>query len=115
MRGYKNDIANQVRWYYYANGSSDNSISTPGPSTVWIHYAISWSKAADDVTYYVAGTEVDDDAGLDTWDGVGLSSTRTLIGAYTTAPTNQFYGYIAHVAVFNSQLTPANVAILGTV
>ena len=116
VRCYKNNVANQVRWYYYANTASENYIGTPGPSTAWIHYAISWSKAANDITYYIAGTEDSDDAGLDTWDGVGLDSDRTLIGAYDSSPlTNPFYGYIAHFAVFNSQLTPANVAILAAV
>lgn len=105
---------NQLRVQYGAGGTqkfTDASTSATG----WLHAAVTWSKAADQLKGYLSGAQFGStQTGLGTWAG-SLSSTGTLIGALATTPSQLWSGDLAHVAIFTSALSAANVLALATV
>ena len=100
-----------VQYAYIAGGtteSNDLTIST----TIWNCYVITWSSAADEVIYYLNGsTTGTTDTVLGTYTG-DLNSAQCNIGARFTTPTWQWDGELAHVAVWNTPLTSAQIATL---
>ena len=81
-------------------------------STDWMHLGLTWSRVADQVKVFYNGAQSGATAtGLNAWAGV-VTNTQCLIGAASTAPTLVTSGTIAHVAVWNRALTPAEIAAL---
>ncbi len=81
------------------------------PSADWHHLVLSWSTSADRVRASFDGSQVGYEVtGLGTWSGA-LASTMTVIGALSTA---LFFwaGQIAHVAVWDTELTAAEIYTL---
>jgi len=88
---------------YWAGGHSD---------TGWMHWAMTWSASADELKVYKNGSQIGVTyTGLGVWAG-NLSSTQTVIGAWTTAPANPGHFYIAHAAVWDTPLNATQIADL---
>lgn len=107
---------NELQWTYVAGGTTkvrqDTSI---GGSTAWHHVAMTWNRASDRMRAFLDGSQIGADlTGLGAWAG-NLAANNTLIGAATTGPVVVWSGYIAHVPVWSSELTPAQIADLATV
>lgn len=108
----KTSTANQMQAGYVAGGTgkSINITVTQG----WHVIALTWDKPNDEVKAYYDGVQQGvTQTGLGTWAG-SLSSTAVIIGARLTTPDQLFNGLIAHVAVFSSVLTPAQVLNLSS-
>jgi hypothetical protein len=109
----KRSTANQLALYYAAGGtvSSNNRVMDPASPTDWCWGAITWNKAFDRVIIYSIGVGAAvTKTALGVWSG---SLTRALIGADTT--TTQFWkGSIAHVALWNAELSAAQITSLAT-
>jgi hypothetical protein len=111
----KPTTSSKVNWYYKAGGVSVIPGKTSLSSTDWMHFAMSWSKSADQVRAYYNGVEISGSpaTGLGTWAGT-LANGNTQIGAaYIVGWV--WYGWLAHAALWTSVLTPAQVATLATV
>jgi hypothetical protein len=110
----KDNAANTLRCQYRAGGvikTVDHTIS----STDWIHVLCTVSAAADEFRFFVAGSQVGlTQNGLGVWVGA-LGANVNCIGSQTTAPVSLFSGYLAHVAIWNAVLTPAERASLAVV
>lgn len=106
---------NQVSCTYIAGGTSKGvSFTTAAPLT-WLHLAVTWSKAADQVKFYVSGIQQGvTQTGLGVWAGV-LAPTLTILGASDSAGSNVTSGYLAHAAVWGAPLSAATIATLAVV
>jgi len=82
--------------------------------TGWVHWAMSWSEAADEVKLYKNGVGTGGTlTSLGAWAG-SLASVYCNIGAQDS--NNQITnGWIAHVAICNAALPPATILQIATV
>lgn len=114
VRNQKHTAQGDWRWIYKAGGSIEAQTPTLS-STAWFHAAITWSDSADQVKYYIDGTQSGStDTSVGTWVG-SLGSTTTVIGSSMSTPSDVWHGYLAHVAVWTSALTQPQLAALATV
>lgn len=106
----------QMQFFYRTNTSFTQSVSLAGLSPVtYMHYGQTWSSSANEFKAYYGGSQTGStQSGLSTWAG-SLSSTATNIGIQFTSGTSPWHGSIAHVALFDYALSPAQIATLATV
>ncbi len=108
----KGAASNKLAIQYNAGGT--NKTATPDCSaTTWTHFALTWSKAADQVKVYIDGSQSGATiTGLGAWAG---TPTTTIIGAANATPTSVWNGYLAHAAVWTTPLSAAEILALATV
>jgi hypothetical protein len=108
----KSSTIGRLDWNYIAGGTTSNRNKTGLSTTDWVHLALTVSKANDRARAYFNGAQEGADlTGLGAYTGA-LSSTLCVIGAGNTTPVNVFLGNLAHWAVWNSELTAAEVSQL---
>lgn len=101
----------------YSAGSTDKIIATTafGGALGWLHVALTWSKAADQVKAYVNGAQIGaTQTSLGTWAGLPTSGA-VAIGAASSIGAEAWAGSIAHVALWSTPLSAAEVARLAGV
>lgn len=110
--------ANTYRLAYIAGGTTKSVSPTyyqPGDYEIpWIHIGCSWDATNDQFIVYVNGVQSGTtQTSLGTWSG-SLDSTLCNIGATVTTPSNVWYGWIQHVAIWNAVLSADDFKRLGT-
>ena len=98
-----------LRCRYIAGGTTE-SISITTTSLAWQFMALTWSKAADEVKAYLGSVQQGS-----TQTGLGVfagSLASVTIGAADTTPTLVMSGNIAHVALWDTPLSAAQIAVL---
>jgi hypothetical protein len=108
---YKGSTNNRLSWNHSAGGTGLTRNKNDASSTDWMHLAITWSVAADQVIAYYNGAQYSTTAtGLGTWAGA-LSNNNTAIGAFRVTTALQVWnGYAQYPALWNRALTPLEVA-----
>lgn len=103
---------NTVEASYKAGGAWKNT-SHAGMAGVidWFTLGMTVSVGADALKLYVDGAPQGTVAGLGVWAGGALNVDRVLIGA-TSKPGEVAHGWHAHCAVWDTPLTPAQIADL---
>lgn len=103
---------NALTALYVAGGVTKTINAVSVTSDGWLQVAMTWSKAVDEFKFYLQGSQVGATvSGLGTWVGT-LGSTATLIGAGITTPTEVWHGWLAHVALWSTPLSGAQIAAL---
>jgi hypothetical protein len=115
----KSSQNNYFRWYYKAGGTNKNVLKTGITETGWVFTGMTVDTVADQLKAYWFVDGVGGQVGatttlLGTWAG-DLQATYSHIGAYSTTPTNPWYGHLAHVALYNDVLTLADFTNLAVV
>jgi Concanavalin A-like lectin/glucanases superfamily len=111
----KRSTANQVGRGYSAGGTLESNNIAPEPAAPlgWVYSAITWSKTLDQVKFYVQTTseigKIITSNTLGTW---ANALTLALIGANSTTPGQPWKGSIAHVALWDTELSEAQIANL---
>lgn len=110
---YKRTAAGQVARVYVAGGTANinNLAMDPVNPTGWCWGACTWNKAQDRVMFYLIGAAAPvTKTTLGIWAG---SITKALIGTNAVAAGSQFWkGSLAHVALWNTELTAAQITAL---
>lgn len=112
----KSSSNNVVSWLYRAGSVSSGLDQSGNAQLGWTHAAITWSKSADQVKFYLNGAQQGTtQTGLGTWAGA-VSSTFATIGAgdNTAGPSSKWDGTLAHMALWNTPLTAAQIGSLAT-
>lgn len=102
--------SNQISFNYRAGGTLEQGLHTIS-DTGWNAMGITWNKTGNNCEFYINGTQLTGTGGLGTWSG-SLSSTVCDIGAISTTPTQVWDGWIAHAAVFDTELSPTDMGDL---
>lgn len=110
----KSSTNNTYYLSYIAGGTSETSGPTSMTTAGWFCSVATWSKTAELCALYVTDKPVATSANLGTFAG-SLASTGAVIGAESTTPGVVFSGTIAHVALWNTPLTAAQIAYLSRV
>lgn len=111
---YRTTTNNQMELDYVAGGVAKGVQISMSP-TVFFHFAVTWSASGDAVKIYMNGVQQGATmTGLGVWAGTD-STTQNVIGASTTAPLSVWSGTIAHVAIWNTPLSAAQVLTLAAV
>lgn len=106
---------NTIAFKYRAGGTEKTVTKGSMTTTGWMNMAMTWSATADQVKAYYGGVQEGSTlTGLGTWAGTP-ANTRTLIGARLTTPLALFSGYVAHIAVWTTPLSAAQILSLATV
>ena len=101
---------NVLDFIYIAGATNKTTSNAAGPTTGWLHVAITWSKSADQVKGYVSGAQIGaTQTGLGTFAG-SLATTTTLLGASAQTPSNVWSGTLAHMAIFTRALSATEIA-----
>jgi hypothetical protein len=107
--------SNEIDWLYVAGGTTKQAGVTTFSPTTFFHLALSWSKSADQVKFYVNGAQSGATVtGLGVFAGT-LAAATTLLGAISTAPANVWSGSLAHAAIWARALSAAEVASLAVI
>jgi len=112
----KGDLAvhnNRFALIYVAGGTA-HTIEVAITSVAWWHWALTWSRTANEVRAYLSGTQTGATGiGVGVWVGA-LLSNRVVIGSALAgaSPTEVWSGNLAHAALWNRALSPAEVAAL---
>jgi hypothetical protein len=109
------EATNGVVSVRYTGGGTNKQVNISSLSgTGWYHVALSWSIAANELRGYLGGVQQGaTQTGLGAWVGA-LTSTTTILGAFSTLPQFVWSGSIAHAALWSTPLSAADVARLAT-
>jgi len=100
--------------YEAGNTATRRTIDTGG-ELGWMCVAITWNASGDVKQTFYNGSQVGGNQGsLGIWVG-DLASNTTVIGAVSTSPSSLWTGWIAHVQVYDSVLSGADIADLASV
>lgn len=95
----------------YRAAGTQHATSVASTSTDWIQAVITWSKAADQVKFYVNGAQVGSTAtGLGTW-SAALGATTTNLGSNTSG-ASAWKGSLSNAAVWDVVLSASEIAAL---
>jgi hypothetical protein len=102
-------VNGDLEYRYVANGTTEtitvNGLSTTG----WMHHGLTWDLGADEVKAFYNGVQTGaTQSGLGTWAGAP-TAVYVGVGALVNFPWS---GYAGHVALWDSALTPGQVATL---
>jgi len=113
---FKDSVNNQRGWIYNSGGVGGVRVEAPISTTDWWCAAMTWSNGANQAIAYANGVQVGAPiAPIGAWAGL-LVNGRTNIGAdNAVGPTLVWHGWLAHCAVWNRVLAPAEVVRLATV
>jgi hypothetical protein len=107
--------SNDVDWLYVAGATTKSGGVVSFSPTTFFHIGLTWSKAGDAVKFYVNGVQSGaTQTGLGTFAGA-LASTQTILGSLSTTPAQVWSGLEAHVAVWNTPLSAAQMLVAATV
>jgi Concanavalin A-like lectin/glucanases superfamily len=96
-------------------GTTGKQVSVTITSTAWMHLALTWSVAADNVIGYVNGAAQGAPlTGLGAMVG-SLLSSRSVIGAGNSSAGASWSGLLAHALLLNRAATPTEVLAIATV
>lgn len=104
----------------YTAGGTGKFVTVSTTTLGWFFLALTVSKSGDAMKAYYAdaGTPFAQagatQTGLGTWAGA-LASTTTIVGAAVTTPSNVWSGNMAHVPLWSTPLSAAQIATLATV
>lgn len=105
----KSSVANRVDAYRVAATNPDGLQDVNATSTAWVHKAITWSIAADEVKVYKNGAQLlPTQNTLSAW---GAVPNRILIGCKNTNVL-VWSGWLAHVGLWATPLSLAEVQVL---
>ncbi|MHC4176260.1 MAG: hypothetical protein ACYSWU_02070 [Planctomycetota bacterium] len=108
-------VVNRIGLTYAAGGTLLTTNVDGLTSTAWLMFGLTWSVSADEAKAYYNGVQSGATLnGLGVWVGA-LDNTATLLGATTTTPTGVWDGWLAHCALFDRALAPAEIAALAAV
>jgi hypothetical protein len=86
-----------------------DGITTPN----FFSMGCTWSKSADKFIGYFAGAQAGTpQTGLGTWSG-SLAAASTALGVFSTSPTGNWKGWLAHAALLNRPATAAEMQKAG--
>lgn len=108
---------NRVTLIYVAGGIIEFQSIDGLTTTDWMHLGMTWSKSAGtgEVRYFLDGTQQGaTDVSLGAW-AEDLAVTTTVVGSFNTAALFPWHGQLAHAAVWDRPLMPAEMADLAVV
>lgn len=98
-----------LKWGYVAGGTAITTTKSGVTSTGWLHMAITWDKSADEVKFFLNGVKQGaTQSGLGVWAG-DLADDKCVIGAMDNTGDSVWYGYLAHVAVWDKVLSERQI------
>lgn len=112
-------ITNNRLFLKYAAGGAFEDQAINGMTTIeWMCLGMTWSKSAGangEVKHFLNGVQQGaTDTALGVWVG-NLAAAATTIGASSTGPAEPWHGWLAHCAVWDTPLTPTQIADLAVV
>ena len=111
----KSNTSNRITWTYESGGTLFERHKDSVSDTGWIGLGLTWSETDDEVKAYYKGVQEGATfTGLGTWAGLVSSVWATVGGAPSSAPANCPDGYEAHLAIWNTPLTAAQMLSVGT-
>lgn len=106
---------NTITFTYEAGNTVDIVSAGSQTSTGWVPYAMTWSKAANEMKAYIAGAQTGATQGaLGVYVGT-LADNFCSIGAVQNPTAQVWNGSLAHVALWNVALTPTQIFYLSRV
>lgn len=103
---------NELSWYYSSNSNTKQRVKAVS-DTGWMHLGMTWSHSANEFKAYFNGVQEGATIGsLAVWSGA-LLAAQTNVGC-GTASAQVWKGNVAHVVVYNTPLSGANMLDLAT-
>lgn len=115
IEAYRTTTNGQLEIDYKAGGTVKGILIASGSPTGFFHLAVTVSKVADQAKFYFNGVQSGaTGTGLGIFAGA-LAAASCLIGANTQTPTSVWSGTEAHMAVWATPLSGAQILSLATV
>ena len=104
-----------VLWGAITANTVVEAVSDARTDVDWMHIVMTNNEATDTLILYVDATAVDTEtSATGVWSG-NLSSTACVVGDKNLEGGDPWYGWLAHCAVWDSVLTPTQIADLAVV
>lgn len=112
----KDSDDNEFHFHYVSGGGAVWVDHSPFSPMIWFHWAMTWSRTADEMKAYIDGTQVGStQTGLSSWTEA-LASYGVVIGADDSiTPSFEWRTWLAHIAIFDSALSRTAIADLATI
>ena len=108
----KQNTNNNFLFQTNAGGTERDQAHTPYSETDWFHATITWSVTNSEMVGFIDGVEVvTENISLGTWVG----TPDFFIGANDSTPTLVHNGWLAHIALWDSVVSDADILALATV
>lgn len=109
----KGATANILQFQFFGNAVNKLTDVTVG-LTDWFMWAMTWDDANDRMRIYINGVEASNSpvTGIGTWSGGALTGTNNTLGAADTTGAEPFIGHQQYFTLWNTVLTPAEIAAL---
>ena len=104
----KSSFNNRLFPQWIGGGTSESHNDDGVNSTDWMFIVQTRSETADEVKYYRNTNLLATDTTIGNWSSAG-DWAAMLIGANSTAPTQPWYGRLAHCAVFSSAIDQTTI------
>jgi len=104
-------LANTYQLNHRTNGANHARNITKS-DTGWMCTILTWSAAANQTRFFDDGVEDLPAVACAAAVAAGLDNDRTLLGARLTTPLDPYHGWLAHCAIWDRPLTPAEVLAL---
>jgi len=99
--------------FRHQSPANENNVYYDVDNIAWFCAVLTWDRGADAIKAYINGSQYGaTQTGMAAWAGaIGDAG----IGARVTFPTDPWYGWLAHAAVWDIALTSTEVAALATI
>ena len=110
----KGPANNTADWFFSGGGVADTYAEAPISITDWFHVAITVSRTADRIDYWINGASVGNDVGVGLWAGP-LVAANCCIGARDTVPTLVWHGWLGPFGIWAQALPIATMEVLALI
>ncbi len=108
----KKTVSNYINGIYAAGGTVKNA-DVPCSATTWQHIVMTVSQSNNRIRMYLNGTKIGADVtGLGTWTGNLANDKTGLASRSGTSAAVPWIGSLAHLTVYNREITASEVAVL---
>ena len=108
---FKSNANDFITYHYNAGGTLESALKGTSDAD-WMCLAMTWNAAGDMLAYF-NGANTGSPAIAGVWVGVPAVN-KSLIGAGTIVPANPAHGWLGPGALWNTELTPGQIAYLST-
>lgn len=112
---FKDVVNNRVYWHRGTTGDISSVLNPAmGGYTDWFHVGMTWSVLANEMKAFLNGPQEGSTQTISSWTDA-LAADECNIGSKDQVPSSPWLGWVAHYAIWDTIVTPAQMLALASV